>query len=69
MQSLAYPFGKLFWAIPVILLAVVVDVLLRKVIPRRKEVDGWIRERRIHFLTGVIVLAVLTPFYFLAKRP
>ena len=66
---MTYPLGKLLWAIPVILLAAVVDVLLRKVIPRRMEVDGWIRERRIHFLTGVIVLAVLTLFYFLAKRP
>ena len=65
---MTYPLGKLLWAIPVILLAAVVDVLLGKVIPRRMGMDGWIRERRIHFLMGVIVLVVLSLFYFLATR-
>lgn len=65
---MTYPEGRLIWGIPIILLAALIELAVRKVMPKRIGLAGWVHERRIGTLTATITLCILTIIYFFTKE-
>lgn len=62
-----YPEGLIILGLPVILLAVGVEFLIRKGIRSRNGEASFQQERTVKFLTRAATLAILTVIYFLMK--
>lgn len=59
-----YPLGKLIWGIPMILLAALIAFFIRKNVPQRTGMAGWVQEKRIVTLTALLTLGIATIIYF-----
>jgi len=67
---LRYPEGLIVFGIPIVILALIIEILIRKVIkidPNANVIEKYDAQKRIILFTRLITLGILTAIYFLLR--
>ena len=67
---LTYPEGLIVFGIPIVILALIIEILIRKLIkidPNANVIEKYDVQKRIILFTRLITLGILTAIYFLLR--
>ena len=65
---MSYPLGLIFFGIPIGLLAIGVECVIRKVVRNSGDAQSFQKKRQIKFVARGVTLAIITVVYFFIER-